>query len=104
MQRQWLMESAERSAAPGLDVRLQTACRAIGVMNGLDTSFNVLMAFPAYREIMQVPVAERAALMRDPARRARLLAETPLRHSSDAGGFVMISVRLPRARFHSQIA
>ena len=79
LQRQWLMESAERSAAHGLDVRLQTACRAIGVMNGLDTSFNVLMAFPAYREIMQVPVAERAALMRDPARRARLLAETPLR-------------------------
>ena len=79
LQRQWLMESAERSAAQGLDVRLQTACRAIGVMNGLDTSFNVLMAFPAYREIMQVPVAERAALMRDPARRARLLAETPLR-------------------------
>ncbi len=79
MQRQWLMQSAERSAGQGIDVRLQTACRAIGVMNGLDTSFNVLMAYPAYREIMGRPPAERAALLRDPARRARLLAEAPLR-------------------------
>ena len=78
-QRQWLMESAERSAAAGIDVRLQTACRAIGVMNGLDTSFNVLMAYPAYRDIMDRPPAERAALLRDPARRARLLGEAPLR-------------------------
>ena len=79
MQHQWLMEAAERSLGNGLDVRLQTTCRAIGVMSGLDTSFTVLMAYPAYREIMHLPVAERAAALRDPARRERLLAEAPLR-------------------------
>ncbi len=54
-------------------------CRAIGVINGLDTSFNVLMAYPSYRELMHLPRDQRAEQLRDPARRARLLAEAPLR-------------------------
>jgi N-acyl-D-aspartate/D-glutamate deacylase len=75
----WLAERAEASAADGVTVRLQTTCRPIGVLNGLDTSFNVLMAYPGYQEVAQLPVAQRAAALRDPARRARILAEAPVR-------------------------
>jgi N-acyl-D-aspartate/D-glutamate deacylase len=71
----WLAERAERSAAGGIDVRLQAASRAIGLLNGLETRFNALVAFPSYREIAHLPPAERAARMREPQRRERILNE-----------------------------
>ncbi len=71
----WLAERAERSVADGVDVRLQAASRAIGLLNGLDTSFNALVAFPSYRAIAHLPPAERAARMRDPQVRGRILSE-----------------------------
>ena len=76
----WLAERAERSVAAGVDVRLQAASRAIGLLNGLDTSFNALVAFPSYRAIAHLPPAERAARMREPGLRGRILSEprTPL--------------------------
>jgi N-acyl-D-aspartate/D-glutamate deacylase len=73
---QWLAQAAERSLAAGVDIRLQAACRPIGVLNGLDTSFNVLMAYPSYQDIAALPLAERAARLRDPARKRKLLGET----------------------------
>lgn len=82
-QAQWLAEAAERSKGQGLSVRLQTACRAIGVLNGLDTSFNVLMAFPTYQAIADLPRAERAARLRDPAIKAQVLSEKPSRLARD---------------------
>ncbi len=83
MQGAWLGEAAARSRAQGLDIRLQTACRAIGVINGLDTTFNALMAFPSYQAIADLPLPERAARLRDPALKARLLAETPVKMARD---------------------
>lgn len=77
-QHRWLAERAERSLADGLDVRLQTACRPVGILNGLDTSFNVLKSYPSYREISRRPLDERLEHLRDPAFRARLLAEKPV--------------------------
>ncbi|MEZ5649472.1 MAG: amidohydrolase family protein [Burkholderiaceae bacterium] len=77
-QHRWLAERAEASRAAGLDVRLQTACRPVGILNGLDTSFNVLKSYPSYREIGRRPLAERLEHLRDPAFRARLLAEKPV--------------------------
>lgn len=75
---QWLAEAAQRSVARGVDIRLQAACRPIGVLNGLDTSLNALVAFPSYRAIMHLSRAERAARMRDVHLRARILAEPRL--------------------------
>jgi N-acyl-D-aspartate/D-glutamate deacylase len=72
---QWLAAAAEASARDGIDIRLQAACRAIGVLNGLDTTFNVLMAFPSYQAIAHLPRPERAARLRDPQLKARMLAE-----------------------------
>ena len=80
---QWLAERAQASKANGLDIRLQTGCRAIGVMNGLDTSFNIFMAMPTYQEFAALPLPERAARLRDPAVKARILAEKPVRLARD---------------------
>lgn len=80
---QWLAERAQGSNAAGLDIRLQTACRAIGVLNGLDTSFNIFMAMPTYQEFAGLPLPERAARLRDPVIKARILAEKPVRLARD---------------------
>ncbi|MES2989805.1 MAG: amidohydrolase family protein [Pseudomonadota bacterium] len=74
---QWkaIRERVDTAVAAGLPLYLQTAARGIGVINGLDASFHPFMGFPSFKEIAQPPLAERAAAMRDPARKARVLAE-----------------------------
>jgi N-acyl-D-aspartate/D-glutamate deacylase len=79
MQSQWLAEAAVASGEKGVDVRLACAPRGVGVLAGLDTTMNLFIAFPSYREIMGLPAAERAARMRDPELRARILAEKPIK-------------------------
>jgi len=75
----WLGDAALESAKKGVDVHLGTAARGVGTLAGLDTTMNILMAYPSYREIMALPPEERAASMRDPARRARVLSEKPIK-------------------------
>ena len=74
---QWRAIEKRVSAAAerGLDIKLQTATRGIGVITGLDTSFHPFTGIPSYKEISALPLAERAARMRDPQLRARILAE-----------------------------
>ena len=74
---QWRRIAARAGAARdrGLTMRLQVAPRAIGVLLGLDATFHPFIGFPSYREIAELPLAERVARMRDPAFRARLLGE-----------------------------
>jgi N-acyl-D-aspartate/D-glutamate deacylase len=45
------------------------------VLLGLQATFHPFMAFPSYQAIAAAPLAERVRLMRDPAFKARLLAE-----------------------------
>ena len=78
LQSQWLAEAALHSAQQGVDVRLACAPRGVGTLSGLDTTMNLFIAFPGYREIMHLPPAERAARMRDPALRQRILNQTPI--------------------------
>jgi N-acyl-D-aspartate/D-glutamate deacylase len=80
---QWLAERALDSDARGVEIRLQAASRGIGLLNGLDTSFNALIAFPSYQAIAHLPLPERAARMRDPALRARILTEPRVRLAGD---------------------
>ena len=77
----WLADAALASEAKGVDVRLSCAPRGVGVLAGLDTTMNLFIAYPSYREIMGLPAAERAARMREPELRARILAEPPIRLS-----------------------
>jgi N-acyl-D-aspartate/D-glutamate deacylase len=73
----------EAAVARGLPMYLQTAARGIGVITGLDASFHPFMGFPAYKEVAKLPLAERAQALRDPARRARVLAEKSERLAGD---------------------
>ena len=65
----------EAAVAKGLPLYLQAAARGIGVITGLEASFHPFMGFPGYKEVAGLPLAERAAVLRDPARRSRVLAE-----------------------------
>ncbi len=61
--------------AAGLDMRTQVAPRPVGVLQGLTASVNPVAVCPSYREIAGLPLAERVAALRDPERRARIVAE-----------------------------
>ncbi|MDY7227807.1 N-acyl-D-amino-acid deacylase family protein [Hyalangium rubrum] len=73
----------EAAVTRGLPLYLQAAARGIGVLLGLDASFHPFIGFPGYKELAALPVAERAAALREPARRARILAEQPERLAGD---------------------
>jgi N-acyl-D-aspartate/D-glutamate deacylase len=70
-----IQHRVDTAVAAGLPLYLQTAARGIGVINGLDASFHPFMGAPAYKEVAHLPLAERAAALRDPARKARVLSE-----------------------------
>jgi len=74
---QWrrIIARAEAAAQAGIPMRLQTAPRGIGVTTGLQCTFHPFIGFPSYKAISQRPLAERVAIMREPAFKARLLAE-----------------------------
>ncbi|PKL77008.1 MAG: amidohydrolase [Candidatus Melainabacteria bacterium HGW-Melainabacteria-1] len=74
---QWrrIIARAEAANSRGLDMRLQVGARAIGVLLGLDATFHPFMGFPSYKEISQLPLAERVAKLREPARKAQILQE-----------------------------
>ena len=82
---QWkaIRERVDMAVRQGLPLYLQTAARGIGVINGLDASFHPFMGFPGYKEVAQLPLAARASALREPARKARILAEKSERVSGD---------------------
>jgi N-acyl-D-aspartate/D-glutamate deacylase len=77
--RQWrrLLELIEAAQRRGLPIRGQVAPRAIGLVLGLQATLHPFMTKPSYLAIAHLPLAERVARMRDPALRARILAEPP---------------------------
>lgn len=67
----------EQAAADGLTMRGQVAPRPVGMFFGLDLSLHHFSSHPSYKDIAHLPLAERVAIMRDPAFRAKVLAEQP---------------------------
>jgi len=65
----------EAAVQAGLPLHLQTAARGIGVITGFDASFHPFMGFAGYKEVAHLPLAERAAALREPERKARILAQ-----------------------------
>ena len=62
----------------GLRIVPQVPCRPTGMLYGLQSSLHPFITHPTYRdELAPLPLAERVARLRDPAVRARLLAEEP---------------------------
>lgn len=71
----WILEGAQKACDEGLTVRCQVGARAIGVMLGLQATFQPFMGFPSYKAIAHLPLAERVAKMRDPELKKRILSE-----------------------------
>ncbi|MFZ9709654.1 MAG: N-acyl-D-amino-acid deacylase family protein [Steroidobacteraceae bacterium] len=82
---QWrrIQSRTESAVAAGLPLWLQASARGIGVILGLDTTFHPFIGFPGYVEIAHLPLRERAAALRDPQRKARILSERSGRLSGD---------------------
>jgi N-acyl-D-aspartate/D-glutamate deacylase len=100
--KQWLAMRGrvERAVGQGLPLYLQAASRGIGVIVGLDASFHPFMGFPGFKEVAHLPLAERAAALRDPARKARILGEQSERLSGDGTAVPpLVDILLARIEF-----
>ncbi|WP_027284246.1 N-acyl-D-amino-acid deacylase family protein [Rubritepida flocculans] len=71
----WLMARVSEANAEGLRVTGQVMGRAVGLMFGWELSQHPFLTRPSFREVAHLPMPERVAALRDPARRARILAE-----------------------------
>jgi N-acyl-D-amino-acid deacylase len=67
----------EKYNAEGGDITAQMFPRPIGLVIGLELTGNPFVYHPSYREIADLPLAERVAEMRKPEVRARILADKP---------------------------
>ena len=70
-----LLAMSDAAAAQGLPIRPVFPPRPIGILLGLQGSQNPFAGCPSYKEIAHLPAPQRAAAMRDPAFRARILSE-----------------------------
>ncbi|HUF33426.1 MAG TPA: amidohydrolase family protein [Acidimicrobiales bacterium] len=68
-----VLELLAEANADGVPMRAQVAARAVGILLGLQCTWNPFLRNPVYQEIAGLPVAERAQAMGDPAFKARLL-------------------------------
>jgi N-acyl-D-aspartate/D-glutamate deacylase len=75
----------DRADDEGLPIYAQIAGRSIGILYCLQGSVHPLLFHPAYAEIGNEPLPRRLALLRDPARRRRIVSEVP----EDGGLFRM---------------
>ncbi|RAK59630.1 D-aminoacylase [Phenylobacterium hankyongense] len=71
----FLLERLSQASAAGLPMRAQVAGRPVGILFGFELTLNPFSHHPAYRGIKDLPLEGRVARLRDPAFRARLLAE-----------------------------
>ncbi len=69
-----MMEASARALDAGLAIYPQTSPRGAGQINNLE-GYHAFFMRPSYRAVRDLPLAQRAAAMRDPARRAAILSE-----------------------------
>ena len=74
-----LLSRLEDAVADGVNIKAQVAGRPVGLMLGLQGSAHPFINRPAFQEIIDKPLAEKVAAMRDPGFRARLIADTPMK-------------------------
>ena len=67
----------QSNVGAGRVMRGQVAPRPIGIVLGLSTTLNPLLMRPSYSAIAKLPLAERLAKLKDPALKAKILAEEP---------------------------
>jgi N-acyl-D-aspartate/D-glutamate deacylase len=71
----WLLDRVDEANASGVTMFGQVMGRPVGLMFGFELSQHPFLTRPSFQEIAQLPLPERVAALRDPARRARILAE-----------------------------
>lgn len=71
------LRMVEKANADGGDVTGQIFPRPIGLVLGLDLSGNPFVMYPSYRELAELPLAERVAEMRKAEVRERILTDKP---------------------------
>lgn len=93
---QWrrILARVEAAHAAGVPMRVQVAPRAIGVILGLACTFHPFIGKPSYQAIAALPLAERVRAMRDPAVRARIVAEPSLAVAGDGSPVPLLVDRL----------
>jgi N-acyl-D-aspartate/D-glutamate deacylase len=74
---QQTMDDLAAARRDGLEIRGQVIPRPTGALLGLELSLHPFALNPSFREIADLPLAEKVARMRDPELRARLIAEEP---------------------------
>ncbi|MGE2832922.1 N-acyl-D-amino-acid deacylase family protein [Mycobacterium sp. SMC-4] len=67
----------EKANANGGEITAQIFPRPIGLVLGLELSGNPFVLYPSYREIADLPLADKVAEMRKPAVRERILNDKP---------------------------
>ncbi|MBV9640019.1 MAG: amidohydrolase family protein [Mycobacteriaceae bacterium] len=67
----------EKFTSAGTEISAQMFPRPIGLVIGLELSGNPFVFHPSYREIADLPLADRVAEMRKPEVRSRILADQP---------------------------
>jgi N-acyl-D-aspartate/D-glutamate deacylase len=73
--------------ADGVAMRAQVAARPVGVLMGLECTLHPLMTNPVYREVAELPLAERVRALADPGFKERVLAaEAADKERSKLGG------------------
>ncbi|GAY21745.1 hypothetical protein SFOMI_2298 [Sphingobium fuliginis] len=85
-----------QARADGLVINGQFLPRPLGVLYGLDLSFNPFSLNPSYREIANLPLAEKVQRLRDPDLRARVIAEEPDDPNPSFVGMIKIITSLYR--------
>ena len=69
-----MLAATERAIGEGMRIHPQVAARGVGLLLALD-GYHPFRCRPSYLAIAHLPLAQRAAAMRDPSRRARILSE-----------------------------
>ncbi|HSC60768.1 MAG TPA: amidohydrolase family protein [Rhizomicrobium sp.] len=84
-----LLGMIESASKDGLPIRGQVAPRPIGLLLGLQGTLNPFVAHEAFAAIRDKPLAEKVAAMRDPAFRARIMAENDAKQTHPLARRVM---------------
>ena len=69
--------------AAGVVMTGQVAPRAVGLVLGLQCTLHPFLTNSLYRDIAELPLAERVSVMRDPDLKARIVAEAVARRDTD---------------------
>lgn len=96
-----LLDCTERANARGLQVVPQVAARGLGILLGLD-AFHIFTRKPSYLEIAHLPRAQRAAAMREPARKQAILSQANLPPDGEPNRVHIMAERFAKIleRFH----